>query len=192
MGLTGSFGGGKSSVGRILKRLGARKVIDCDRLVHEVFRPRHPVGVKIKALFHLRGRLSRSAIAKEVFSNSRKRRQLEALIHPYVYRMVRSELRRIHNGVVILEVPLLFESGFDRICDTTVAVIAGERRIVSRLTQAGFRAREVRARLRAQLSEGEKKRRADLSIENSGSKHLLVQRTKQLWRKLQMILNEKR
>ena len=51
VGLTGTFGSGKSSVGRILAELGARRVIDCDRLVHEAFRARHPLKKRIELLF---------------------------------------------------------------------------------------------------------------------------------------------
>ena len=184
VGLTGNFGSGKSTVGRILKRLGARKVIDCDRLAHEVFRPGHPLREKVKSLFGPKTLFSRSAIAKEVFRDPRKRKQLERIIHPYVYQRTRSELKRFESGTMVLEVPLLFETGFDRLCNVTVAVLAGKSRLIKRLSRAGFSSEEVRARLRAQLSEREKKRRADFWIQNSGSKSLLIRNTKLIWRKL--------
>ena len=98
IGLTGSFGSGKSTVGRILKRLGAKRVIDTDRLAHEVFRPNHQIGKKVKSLFNIKGSFSRKAVAKEVFSNPRKRKQLEALVHPYVYRRGWSALKTIWPG----------------------------------------------------------------------------------------------
>ena len=187
VGLTGTFGSGKSTVGKILKRLGARKVIDTDQLAHEVFRPKHPLGRRIKALFGMK-LLNRKAIAKEVFSSSKKRKKLEGIIHPYVKKRVNSELKTIRRGIVILEVPLLFESGFDRMCDVTVAVLAGESNIMKR-RRPGFSRDEVRARLRAQFSELAKKRKADLYIQNSGSKSLLTQKTKRVWQKLLPILN---
>ena len=190
VGLTGSFGSGKSAVGQILKRLGARKVIDTDRLAHEVFRPKHPVGEKIKALFNMKAPLNRKAIAKEVFSKPKKRRQLEAIVHPYVYRRVISELKQVLSGIVVLEVPLLFEAGFDKICDVTVAVVAGKQNILKRLARSGVASKEARARLRAQLPEWKKKKRADLYIQNSGSKKLLIQNTKLIWQKLESILNK--
>ncbi len=191
VGLTGTFGSGKSTVGKILKRFGARKVIDSDLVAHEVFRPGHPAGKKIRLLFGVKKSISRKVIAKEVFSNPKKRRRLESIIHPYVSQRIAREIGRISSGVVILEVPLLFETGFDRFCDVTVAVLTGERNIVKRLSRVGFKPEEVRARLRAQLPEREKKRRADLYIQNSGSKTLLTQKTKLIWQKLISILNEK-
>ena len=163
IGLTGSFGSGKSTVGRILKRLGAKRVIDTDRLAHEVFRPNHQIGKKVKSLFNIKGSFSRKAVAKEVFSNPRKRKQLEALVHPYVYRRVRSELKRIRQGIVVL---------------------AGAQNIEKRLKHSGFKPKEVRLRLKAQLPEPEKKRRSDYYILNTGSKNSLIQKTKLIWEKL--------
>ena len=189
MGLTGSFGSGKSTVSHILKRLGASKVFDCDRLAHEVFRDGHPIGRKIKTLFKIRGPLDRRRIAEDVFSDPHKRRQLEALVHPYVFERLQSELEGIKKGIVIVEVPLLFETGFHRFCDVTVAVLAGKHNISKRLLAQGFKSGEVRARLQAQLSEREKKKRADLLIRNSGSRQLLIQSTKRTWRKLVSFLN---
>jgi len=165
-------------------------VIDADQLAHEVFRSKHPVGKRIRALFNVKGPLNRKAIAKEVFSKLKKRRQLEALIHPYVYKRIVSELKRVPTGIVVLEVPLLFETGFDKICDVTIAVVAGRQNITKRLTRLGFDPKEASARLRAQLPEQEKKERANLYIKNSGSKKLLIQKTKLVWQKLESILSK--
>jgi len=184
VGVTGSFGSGKSSVGQILRGLGARQVIDCDRLVHEAFGRGHPLRRRIRSLFGSSGSLGRREIARNVFRDLPRLRQLEAILHPYVRRRIRSALKRWRRGVVVLEVPLLFETGFDRYCDVTVAVVAGRRNRFKRLRAAGFRPAEVRARERAQLSEQAKKRRADLFIRNRGTKQQLVQETKHLWAKL--------
>ena len=187
VGLTGSFGTGKSTVSRILENLGARKVINADQLVHEVFKRHHPIGKRIKSLFHMSGILNRKRIAGEVFRNPAKRRRLEALIHPYVRRRMLEELKSIRDGIAILEVPLLFEAGFDRLCDVTVSVLASERTIIRRLAKRGFASEEVKKRLETQLSQSEKKKRSDFFIINSGSKKLLVQKTKSVWKKLRSI-----
>ena len=187
VGLTGSFGTGKSTVSRILKNLGARKVINADQLVHEVFKRHHPIGKRIKSLFHMSGILNRKRIAGEVFRSPVKRRRLEALIHPYVRRRMLEELKSIRDGIAILEVPLLFEAGFDRLCDVTVSVLASERTIIRRLAKRGFASEEVKKRLETQLSQSEKKKRSDFFIINSGSKKLLVQKTKSVWKKLRSI-----
>lgn len=192
VGVTGSFGSGKSTVCHILKRLGARQVIDSDQIAREVFRPKHPIGKKIQSLFHIQGRVNRKLVAERIFSEPKKRRQLEALIHPYVFQRIRSELKRAKSGVVVIEVPLLFEAGFDRLCDATVVVLVPEKVAVRRLKKKGFQAGEVRARLRAQLPPGEKRKRSDLYISNSGSKQALVQKTRQIWNQLKLQLQSTR
>jgi dephospho-CoA kinase len=184
IGLTGSFGTGKTTAARIFKRFGARDVIEADRLAHEVFRPRHPIGKKIESVFKIGGNLDRKKLAAEIFRNPVKRSRLEAIIHPYVLKRIRAKLKRIRSGVVILEVPLLFEARFDRLCDQTVSVLAPERLIVKRLARRGFSAAEVRRRLKAQLSQSAKRKRSDFIIFNSGSKKLLVQRTNSVWKRL--------
>ncbi len=184
VGLTGSFGSGKSTVGQIFKRLGARQVIDADKIAHEVFRSGHPLGKRIKKLFGVKGALDRKAIARKVFSDPLKRRRLEAIIHPYVFGRIRGEIAKIQSGIVILEVPLLFETGFDGFCDVTVVVLSKEKDVYRRLLKSGYPSREIRARLRSQMSARQKKAKADLLIDNSGSKSQLIQKTKLIWGKL--------
>src|SRR3989338_2210809 len=184
VGLTGTFGSGKSTVGRLLKRFGAQRVIDCDRLVEQALRVDVGIRAKIRDLFDIKGRINRQAIAEVVFRNIRKRKQLEAIIHPYVFKAIDSDLRRIPKGIVILEVPLLFETGFDRRCDMAMAVAPGKRAIVDRLRRLGFEHSEIEARMRAQWTEHRKKRSAGLWISNSGSKQELVRRTKSIWKKV--------
>lgn len=187
VGLTGSFGTGKSTVAKILKRLGVRKVVDADKLAHEVYWRNHPIGSKIKSLFGIKGVLNRRKVAREAFRSFSKRRQLEALVHPYVLRRIREELKEIQSGIVIVEVPLLFESGFDQLCDKVILVAAPRRLIEKRLVQKGFNKKQVQERLKAQLPQSEKKKRSGFIILNSGSKKVLIQRTKSIWKRLNQI-----
>ncbi len=192
IGVTGTFGSGKSTVSRLFKKCGAKKIIDCDRIAHEPFRASHPLQPKLRALFREAvvadggKKLSRSRVAREVFRDRKKLKRLEAILHPYVYRRVRSEAQRVRDGVVVVEVPLLFETGFYRLCNVTVAIAAGERNILKRLGALGFSKGEVLARQRAQFSEARKKRLADFIIKNTGSKQLLEKRIKSLCSKLHL------
>ena len=182
VGLTGSFGSGKSTVGKILKRNGC-VVIDSDQLAHEVFKPNHPIAGRIRKLFNV-STVDKKAIAKQVFQNSEKRKKLEALIHPYVFKRIRSKVKKVKKGVVVLEIPLLFETGFDKFCDITISVFTPEHKIISRLKQKGFKSGEVRSRLASQLSGVEKRKRSDLYIENLGSEKVLVQKVKSVLKHL--------
>ena len=190
VGLTGSFGSGKTTVSKILKRLGAKKIIYADQLGHEVFSPKSGCLKKIRSLFHMKGDISRRKIAAEVFAKPKKRRELEAIVHPYVHHRIMNELKRIKRGIVILEVPLLFEAKFDKICDVTITVSAGRRNMMRRLARLGRSKDEINARLKAQFSEERKMRKADFIIQNKGSKKLLEKKTKFVWQKLLSRLNQ--
>jgi len=181
VGLTGGFGSGKSTAARLFKKLGAR-VVDADQLAHEVFRKGHPLFPKVRSLFpEAKGSLTRARAARVIFGNPKRRRALEALIHPYVFQRMREEISRTKAPVIVLEVPLLFESGFDRDCDVTVAVVADRKEIFRRLHPLGRAA--ILARLGAQMPVREKTRRADYVIENSRGLRELEDRVKKLWHK---------
>ena len=70
VGLTGTFGSGKSTVGKLFKRFGARRVIDADRIAHEALRPGHPIERKVRTVFGVHGHLNRKALARVIFSSS--------------------------------------------------------------------------------------------------------------------------
>ncbi len=187
VGLTGSFGSGKTTVSKIFKRLGAKKIISADQVAREAFSPNRECFRKIKSLFGNK-KLSRREIAKAVFSDPKKRRALERIIHPYVYRRISAEIRKMKQGIMIVEVPLLFEAKFDRLCDVTVTVSAGTSNR-KRLLRLGFSPNEIKARIKAQLPEPEKIKRADFIINNIGTRKSLYKRTKFVWQQLKSELN---
>ena len=190
VGLTGSFGSGKTTVTKILKKLGAKKILSADKLAHEALEPGNECLKKIRALFYLRGPVSRRRIAGEVFSSPKKRKALEAIIHPYVRQRMMKEVGKVKRGIIILEVPLLFEAKFDKICDITITVTAGRLNIMKRLTRTGYSRSEISSRLLAQFSEERKMRKADFIIQNKGSKKLLEKKTKFVWHQLLLRLNQ--
>ena len=182
IGLTGIFGSGKSSVAKILKSFGA-SVIDCDQLVREGYLPGAGLQPKILKLFG-RERLDRNQIAKIVFQNKEKRKKLEAIIHPFVFKRVHEELSKARGKITVIEMPLLFETGFNRNVDCVAVVAAKKEAIEKRLAKKGFTKRGVQLRWRAQWSLARKKRGADFVIENSGSVLNLKKQVKKLWREL--------
>ncbi len=177
VGLTGTFGSGKSTVARIFEKLGAF-VIDADRLAKGTIQKGGPAYDEAARMFEgarvqETGELDRQKIAKVIFSDPEKRRALEALVHPYVFQKIRELTEQSPEEVIVVEVPLLFESGFDEACDWTVMVAAEDRISEARLREKGFTLEEIIARRQAQMSPAEKKKRADFVIENSG----LIQET---------------
>ena len=190
VGLTGNFGAGKSTVARFFKEKGAH-VLNADRLAHEVYQKENRFHGKLYLLFpELEGRLNRERISKIVFQDAQKRRSLERLIHPYVFNRIREEIKKTPKPIVILEVPLLFESGFYRETDCNVVVKAESQTILGRLARKGYEKTEVEARWRAQMPLSEKIRRSDYLVDNSDGFKRTRKQVVQIWKKIERSLLE--
>ena len=176
VGLTGIFGSGKSSAAKIFRSLGV-PVIDCDQLVREAYRK---PGFRRKVLksFGLK-RFDRPFVAKLIFENESKRKKIEAIVHPYVFKQVREKLAQIKQGIAVIEMPLLFETGFHRRVDQIVVVSAPKQIIQKRLLQKkGFMLSDIKRRWQAQWPIGRKIKGADFIIDNSDG---LAKLKEQIW-----------
>lgn len=197
VGLTGGFGTGKSTVARFFRRLSA-KVIDSDRLVHQALRPGSATYRAIcdhfgrKNVLVANGMLDRRKLARLVFENSRKRKILESIVHPYVFSEI-ARLAKETRGVLILEVPLLFETRFDREMDVTIVVRANRKNQMARLAKKGsMTPREVRSRIRSQWPLERKVARADFVISNDGSLSETMKQVKSIWKQLKTMMREEK
>ncbi|MFN7956350.1 MAG: dephospho-CoA kinase [bacterium] len=188
IGLTGGIGCGKSTVLALFRELGAA-IVDTDQVARDVVAPGTRGLAKIVATFGREvlladGSLDRAKLAARVFQDPQARRKLEAITHPLIrralmLRFVRLALARV--PVVIVEAPLLFETGGAGRFHETVAVIADERVIHERLrARNGWSDDEIRARLASQLPLAEKARRATHVIENSGDLEAARRRVREL------------
>ena len=188
VGLTGAFGSGKSTVDHLVEELGAC-VVDADRLAHETLWPGNPAYEKIESLFPEARRADGSGpdpkkIAEIVFKDAARRGKLEAIVHPYVFSRMEEEIAEAEEKVVVLEIPLLFETGMDSFCDVTVAVTADETLIRERLLEKGYSAQEIEARQKAQLPASEKAKRAKKVIMNSGTLKETRREVEKVWKDL--------
>jgi dephospho-CoA kinase len=173
LGLTGSIGMGKTTAAALLHRLGV-PVHDADRTVHRLLRPGGSGAAAVAAAFPhaLRGgALDRKALAGLAFGDKAALRRLEGILHPLVRRaarrfVVRAAIRR--KRVVVLDIPLLFETGGDRRCDATIVMTAPrsvqDARLERRAGMTPSRLAAIRAR---QMPDEEKRRRADFIIDTS-------------------------
>lgn len=191
VGLTGGFATGKSTVARMFRKLGA-KVLDCDRIAHQALTQGTPTYFKIvkqlgpHAVCSPKGMIDRKKLGRIVFGNPLNRKKLERIIHPFVFREIGSELKAISKGVVILEVPLLFETRFDKRVDKVIVVSASRSTELARIRKK-FRLsfEEARRRVAAQMPLSKKKTGADFVIENNRSLKETALQVKRLWKKLQ-------
>ncbi|MBF0156363.1 MAG: dephospho-CoA kinase [Magnetococcales bacterium] len=192
LGVTGVMGCGKSTVSSLFGELGG-VVMDCDRLARQALAPGSAGEAQVVAafgrgLFAPEGGLDRRRLAEVVFSRSDGAAILEAIVHPMVWRGLAAGLSRLARekpeAVAILEIPLLFESGHEGLCDRVVAVRCGpgqEERLRSRQGMSPQSRERANAR---QLPEAEKCRHAHWSIDNSGSLAASRIQVQALWERL--------
>lgn len=176
IGLTGSIGMGKSTVAAMFEWLGV-PVFDADAAVRVMQGPGGCALPAIEAIFagttHAGG-LHREKLGAHVFGNPAALKQLESILHPLVGE-AQSDFLRCHRlkRAVILDVPLLFEKGGWRRCDMTVVVSAPARVQRARvLARPGMTKTKYAAILKTQMSDGEKRRRADVVIETGRGRRL--------------------
>lgn len=191
LGLTGAFGSGKSTVAKMFGDLGAR-VVDADKLAHEALVESSPVYKEAARIFKetkVKGRgLDRKKVAAIVFRDAGRRQKLEAIVHPFVFQRMLQEIAGSAAPVTVLEIPLLFETGFDQYCHKTVVVKAEEEAANRRLAKQGFSAGEIEARRKAQMPLEEKIERADIVIDNSGTLEETRREVENCWKTIRPAL----
>ena len=189
LGLTGGFGTGKSTVAGMFQELGAW-IIDADRIAHEALRKESPVYAEIAKLFPdaaAAGDLDRKKIAEVIFAQPEKKKRLEALVHPYVFERMEQEISEAEEAVLVLDVPLLFETGLNVRCDAVCVVDAPELAVAERLKLRGFTQSEIDARKKAQIPLEEKKKKANFIINNSQNLEQTKQEVEKIWKDLHLV-----
>lgn len=171
LGLTGSVGMGKSTAARELRRMGV-PVHDADKAVHHLLGRGGKAVAAVAAAFpgvEKGGAIDRAALGRRVFSDPAALKQLEAILHPRVRQAERAFLaraRRQRRKLVVLDIPLLYETGGEKRCDKVLVVSAPRRiqlaRVMARPGMTAERLAGVKAR---QMPDAEKRRRADIVIE---------------------------
>jgi dephospho-CoA kinase len=177
LGLTGGIGSGKSMVARMFAQLGA-DVIDADQLARDVVEPGQPALEEIATAFGRDilwpdGRLNRSKLAGIIFADPAARARLNAITHPRIRERMDAAIatRRSGSGVLIVDIPLLYENDRTATVETVIVVWVDPVTQLRRLQERdGLRPEEARQRIAAQMPLDEKRARADVVIDNSGSR----------------------
>lgn len=192
IGLTGGIATGKSTVAGMFAELGAYR-IDTDRLARIVVEPGQPAWEAIIRYFgngvaDPSGRLDRKKLGAIVFADAEKRDILNRITHPAVRALLREELvraRELGSCVALVEVPLLFEAGFERDVDKVIVTATKEETQISRLmTREPLSREEALQRIKAQMPLREKVARADYVIDNDGAEAATYLQVKEIWQKL--------
>ncbi len=174
IGLTGGIGAGKSTVTNYLVEKGY-KVIDCDRVAREVVEPGAPALAALCEAFgddilDESGALDREKTAKIVFSDPEKRKTLDGITHAAIYDIIEERSKGHEGSLVFIDAALIFESGLDRELDSVWVVTADDDIRRKRVAIRDNMDEEMIAnRMKSQMSEDERKERADEVIDNSGA-----------------------
>jgi dephospho-CoA kinase len=170
VGLTGSIGAGKSTVADLLAQRGAL-VIDADALGHQALADLRDEIVSRFGPAVLDGDLiSRPKLARVVFSDAARRRELESIVHPHIHKLAVERIASGPSALVVLDAALLLEAGWDELCDAVVVVDAPRLQRLERLrNRSGWDEPELEAREAAQLPLTRKRERANHVIENDSS-----------------------
>ncbi len=176
VGLTGGIASGKSTVAAIFADLGAR-LIDADLLARRAVEPGTGALGRVAAEFGGEyllpdGSLDRKKMGRLVFSDSKRRAALEAIVHPEVWRLAAAERERIvredSKAVIIYDAALLIESGGHRKADRVIVVAAdAETQILRLMGRDRLSRQEARRRVEAQMPLEEKKKFADHLIDST-------------------------
>ncbi|MDD5167113.1 MAG: dephospho-CoA kinase [Candidatus Omnitrophica bacterium] len=174
LGLTGSFGSGKSTVARMFRGYGAR-VIDADSLAHQFIRPGTNGYNKIIAFFG-RGILKknkdidRRKLAAVVFNDKRALKKLNGIIHPGVIKCIKDEIRNSRERIIVLDAPLLIEAGLERMVDKLIVVKLERKLQVRRIREkTSLKKTDILKRIECQIPLSQKVRLADFIIDNNGT-----------------------
>jgi len=169
IGLTGGIASGKSAVSDMLSELGAY-IIDADVISKSITADDSPVLIEIEKAFPgtvKNGRLDRLALKKSAFATIESTKLLNSITHPAIFSKIDEEILGAKDGIVVLVVPLMYETGADKKCDAMITVSCPMSKRIERLTKRdnidNALAEKIISR---QTTDEERERRADFVIVN--------------------------
>ena len=193
--LTGGIGSGKSLAGEIFQELGA-VIIDSDQLAREVMERGTDGFDEVVAQFGdeilTGGDIDRAKLAQIVFKDESARRKLEAIIHPKVRELAAKIASRVpSDGVVINQIPLLFETKGAGRFDLVISISSSLEVRRERLIERGLKSYEIDQRIGAQATDEDRASISNLVIENNGTVEELEKAIRELWEREIMPRNSK-
>jgi dephospho-CoA kinase len=188
IGLTGSFGTGKTFVASIFRSFGA-KVIDADMIAHRVIRMGSPAYKKIVAAFGREilapsGGIDRRKLASRAFAGPSAVAKLNRMVHPEVMRIIKSRISAgaDKNAVVVVDAPLLIEARLLNIVDKLVVVKSSKKRQIERCVKKfQIKQAEVLKRIRSQMSMKRKLKMADFVVKNDSTRSSTRRQVRKVW-----------
>ena len=187
VGITGELCSGKSTVSAFFKKLGAH-VIDADAIVRYVYKNDVSVKKEIKKRFgkevFKKNEINRASLASCVFSNRKNLKALCSIVHPKVLKIIKREVARFTKSFIVVDAPLLIETGLYRFVDYVIVIKASRKAVALRCKKRGFSRRESDARLVFQMPFSEKIKFSDFVIDNNRTKAHTKEGVIRIWKQL--------
>jgi dephospho-CoA kinase len=190
IGLTGGIGSGKSAASKILAELGA-PAIDADKVGHEIYQPGTPAYRELIEAFGDRilardGTIDRRKLGPIVFADPAALKRLNAIVHPKMFtrmgEMVAAMRRGGEKRPIVIEAAILIEANWQPLFDEIWLVTASREQVIERVERdRGLKPEQAEARIRAQLSDDERRRHATSVIRNDGTLEELRAAVTGLW-----------
>jgi dephospho-CoA kinase len=191
IGLTGGIGSGKSTVSAMLADLGAR-VVDADKIGHFVYRPgsegfRAVVEAFGPGVVAADGTIDRARLGAIVFADPEARARLNAIVHPLIGAELAARIDAArddgYEGPVVVEAAILIEAGWRALVDQLWVVSVKRETAIARVVGSRNLSRaDVERRIDTQLSDADRRRQADVVIENDGDVDALRAQVEAAWR----------
>ena len=171
VGLTGSIGSGKTTISNYLKEKGYL-IIDTDEISRSLTKDNKEILNKIKEEFgpsyFINGALNRKELGDLVFNNENERNKLNNILHPVIKDKVKEIIRNSSDKIIFVDVPLLFESGFDKLCNKTICVVVDKTEQIKRLKlRDKLNDLDIQKRIDSQMDLKKKSELATFIIDNS-------------------------
>jgi dephospho-CoA kinase len=192
IGLTGGILSGKSTISGTLAEKGA-VVIDADKIGHEAYKPYTKTWQELRDAFgdgilKKNGEIDRKRLGEIVFADPDTLIRLNRIVHPRMREMIREEIDCLKGegvAVVVLEAAVLIEASWTDLVDEVWVAVAPEQVVIKRLqNRGGLSEEQARARIRSQLSPGERAKHADIIIDTDCELSEVRARVEELWETL--------
>ena len=193
LGLTGAFGGGKSTVLEFFRNKGWM-IFDADRACHELYDSKNETLIEtVTVLFGAQAiaadrSIDRKVIAQEAFAHPEKMKALTAVLYPLLQQEMTGRISEYRKNSVnaVFELPLLYEADYEKLFDTVLAIWTDPELRRERLKKRNFDAGEMARRDARQLPPEVKLEKAGFAVVNNGSPEMLhaqLERLLQVWKK---------
>lgn len=192
IGLTGGILSGKSTISGMLAEKGA-VIIDADKIGHEAYKPLTSTWQELRDAFgdgilKKNGEIDRKRLGEIVFADPQALERLNKIVHPRMHEMIREEIDCLKGeevAVVVLEAAVLIEASWTDLVDEVWVAVAPEEVVIKRLqNRGGLSEEQARARIRSQISNGERVKHADIIIDTDCELSEVRARVEELWETL--------